>query len=57
MFSKIVELEKCSFNDKGFNPNTHEKHSLLIDYNKSMVQQIIILTDNHFKKTEKEIIK
>lgn len=57
VYSKVIELEQCFSPPKKFNPEIHEVYSFIIDYNKSIVAMVIIITDNHFNIKKKEQIR
>jgi hypothetical protein len=56
-FSKVIELKKCGTSKNPYSTKDYIKRSWIIDTNKSILQNITILTDEHYERGRKLMIK
>ena len=55
-YSKTIELKKCSSDSWKYNPKEYEKKSYIVNYDKSLVQRVNILTDEFLLDQKQKLI-
>ena len=56
-FAGIIELKKCNFGGREFNPKQYLKKSIVIDTNKNVLQLVTVMTDNYYKDQQQVFLK